>query len=569
MSSKGEIVARECRFVVHIPARHNVRPDLHLIKEQLHYSDGTTEPNLRLVKDFKRSFWVTKKQFQNHKEKKECEALEFLNEYECTESELRDKVAQVLDQSYTNDYLKKLSRSPYLYGSDISAAALIKKYYMDKYPEHRSPFSVAQLDIETKNRNGHTIITIITVTYNGKVFTGVLKDIVKGIADVKLALASAMKKYLPNAISNITEDVIEIFDNEVDMLRATFQRLHAWKPDFVAIWNMDYDIPKILDTLERHRVDPIDILCDPSLDRNIRICKYIQGQKKKITASGKVTPISPASQWHTLILTASFYVIDPMCVYKFLRLAKQEQPSYSLDWILQVELGSRKLSFTAADQYNGLKWHEFMSDHYPIEYIVYNRWDCLSMAELDNKIKDLCMTLPEFAGVTEFRKFNSQPKKIADALFFHWKNLGYILGTVGARNDVIEVDVDGNEIAEEDPSLKVLPLTGWICTLKAELQVSGLRLIMEDNFIQTNLRGMVYDSDAVAAYPTVTDALGTSKANTVRELIAIEGIRRDIFTMQNINLLAGPVNAIEYGMKMFGLPHPDEVLKIYISEKNH
>jgi len=66
-------------------------------------------------------------------------------------------------------------------------------------------------------------------------------------------------------------------------------------------------------------------------------CVDISKYKKKVTASGQVKPINPALQWHTLILTASFYVIDAMCVYRQLRMAAQEEPS-NLNYILQKEL---------------------------------------------------------------------------------------------------------------------------------------------------------------------------------------------------------------------------------------
>lgn len=49
-----------------------------------------------------------------------------------------------------------------------------------------------------------------------------------------------------------------------------------------------------------------------------------------------------------------------MCVYRQLRMAKAEEPSYSLDAILNKELGSRELKFEQADKYQGLEWHLFM-----------------------------------------------------------------------------------------------------------------------------------------------------------------------------------------------------------------
>lgn len=551
------VVARECRFAIHVPERHNLRPDLHLVKEQLHMSDGTIRPAIRFIQNFERPFWATIKNRRTYKQKKEWEHIDDLVEYKCTDSQLRDRVAKALELNYTNDHLKKLLASPYIYGTDISAASLIKKQYMDKYPNHRTPFTVATFDTETKTINGITYINLGTIAFQNKVFTVVHKDLIRNISNLDLELNRLMDKYLPQYRDKLEAKIL-VCETEVDMLREVFQKAHEWSPDILAIWNMNYDIPKVLATLDRYGVAYEDILCDPKIPKSARVCKYKEGKKKKVTASGKVTPINPASQWHTLILTASFYVLDAMCIYKQLRLAKQEEPSYSLDAILNKELGSRKLTFTAADNYHGLKWHEFMQEHYPVEYIVYNRYDCISMLELDAKIKDLSYTISEFAGVTEFERFNSQPKKIADALYFYLLDQNYILGSVG---------YDDNDDGKDDDEDSVLDLKNWIITLPAELQVSGLKLIAGNDDIATNIRAMVYDSDAVSAYPTATESLSVSKETTCREIIRIKGVPERLFRMQNINLMSGPINALEYATTMFKLPKPHEVLDMYLKQK--
>jgi hypothetical protein len=528
------------------------------------------EPNVRLVEDFQRPFWVTTPSKRNHKQKKEYEELDNLNEYTCNDSDLRDKVAIALEQAYSQSPISQLAVSPYLYGTDITASALIKKKYLDKYTT-RTPFSIAVFDIETKQAGKDTIITLATIAFKNKVYTGILASLVKGIANVPMALKLAMHKYLPRYRDQLEEE-IEVCDTEVDIIRGIFKRAHAWSPDILTAWNINYDIPKILEMLERRRVDPRDILCHPKLPKSARICKYQEGKKKKITSSGNVTPISPASQWHTLYLTAGFYVLDAMCVYKLLRIAKPEEPSYKLDSILEKELGSRKLTFVEADNYQGIRWHNFMQEHYPIEYIVYNRYDCISILELDAKTKDLSHTIAEFAGVTDFKKFNSQPKRIADALYFYLLANNKVIGCVGFEDkskaisdydyeyelpNVVEADDDDGETA------KTLGLEDWIITLSSSLQVHGLPMIAEDPSLHTNLRAQVYDVDVTAAYPTCTEVCNVSKETTHTEIIDIRGIDESVLRLQNINLLAGPINALEYCTTMFKLPKPEALLELY------
>lgn len=570
MKIKNEdIVARECRFAIHLPERHGVRPDLHLIKEIVHLKDGSTQPQVRLARDYKRKFWLTAPSFRNHKDKKEWEHVDKLVEYECTQSQLRDRVAAALELAYTSDHLKKLSVSPYLYGTDMTSTSLIKKQYMEKYPEHRTPYNIGYLDIETRpGKDGSNKIVLITVLFKDKLFTAAIKSMVSGIADLDRALETAMNTYLPQYKDKL-DDTLGVYDTEIDLIKAAFAKLHSWSPDFLAIWNMDFDIQRILETIHKSHLDPKDVLSDPNIPEYARYCKYIQGKTKKVTASGKVTPISPASRWHTFLLTAGFYVMDAMCVYKLLRIQDGEKPSYSLDAILKDELKTQKLKFDKADHLIGIPWHLYMQDNYPVEYIVYNRYDVLSMQELEAKTKDLAFKVPEFAGCTDFDKFNSQPKKIADAMYGYLEKQGYILGTVGYEDNkpfVFEEDDSGLNDDEEEES-SVLSLAGWILTLQADMQCHGLKLLVDAPDIQTNIRGMVYDSDAVSAYPTATSVQNISKETTEREIISIEGIPEDVFRMQNINLMSGPINSVEYCINMLNAPKLQTLHSMYVKQK--
>jgi hypothetical protein len=131
------------------------------------------------------------------------------------------------------------------------------------------------------------------------------------------------------------------------------------------------------------------------------------------------------------------------------RIGKQEEQSYSLDFILNKNLGIRKLKFEEADHVEKLKWHELMQQSYKVEYIIYNRFDCISIEVLDEKTLDLKATLPTFAGCSDFSIFASQPKRAQDKL--HWyilKNKRKVMGTAGS--DIAE-DVDES-----------FDLKGWI-----------------------------------------------------------------------------------------------------------
>ncbi len=559
-----EITQRECKFAIHVPSRNlQQQPDIHVVKERLTLADGSTRSNLRFIQNFKRPFFITKPSFRNHEQKKETEDLDKVIETKVTQSELRNAVAKALDKPWSKDGLKQLSASPFLYGTDMSSTSLIKYEYQKRYPEANSAFSVCTFDIETDVVNGTELLIMATITFQNKCFTAILKDFVKGFSHVEDLLRIKANEYIQDYLEKhgmVPE--FYIADDHVDLLKEVFKRLHEWQPDFLAIWNMNFDVPHVLKALQHYGVDPREVLCDPSIPEEYRICRYKQGPNKKVTASGRVIPISPASQWHTLFLTASFYVIDAMCTYKQIRLADQEEPSYALDAILGKRLGIRKLKFEQAEGYSGLKWHQFMQTQYKLEYIIYNIFDSLSMLELDMVTKDLTLTLPSYAGVSDFSEFKSQPRKIADAFYFFCLEHNKVLGTVPPSEQKIETDMEeasDDEEEDEDYNDETLNLRGWVTTLPSHMVVPGLCLIEEDPTIATNIRTHVFDSDAVSAYPTCISVANVSKSTTKREIIKIGEIDEEVFRLQNINCLFGRVNSLEYGVEMFAFKKPWEI----------
>jgi hypothetical protein len=574
MSGKDEIVAKECRFAIHIPTRSPDVPDLHLIKEQLHLKDGTTRPNLAFIKDYKRPFYVTQQSKRFHKTKKEWESIENLDKHECTQSELRYRVAQALGKPWVKDSLKVLSQSPYLYGTDITSTALIKHSYMKKNPDKISGYTTAVYDIETDVINGTGSIIMATVTYKNLIYTAVVEDFCKDLPGIELLVQNKLDYYLKEYVQkrNLKLELC-IVKTPGQAVINCFKKANEWMPDFLAIWNMDFDIPKSLEAVEKEGFDCAQELSHPSVPPQFRRCQYKEGSKKKVTASGRVIPINPSSQWHTLYLTSSFYVIDAMCSYKILRTPPaQEEPSYSLDYILNKELKIGKLKFKEADQYTGLKWHEFMQTHYKAEYIIYNIFDCVSILELNDKTKDLSHSLPSFAGYTDFEKYNSNPRKIHDALHMFCLDRGLVISSSGSlqKNSDEDLEIDYTEESDEleEEEYSTLDLKGWIVTLAAHLTENlGIRVIEEDENIRPNIRGTVFDSDCTAAYPSAIDGLNVSKETTRKELSSIDAIDETTFRLQNINLLYGPTNAIEYCTTMFGFPDVVEIDEFLNNEK--
>jgi len=91
--------------------------------------------------------------------------------------------------------------------------------------------------------------------------------------------------------------------------------------------------------------------------------------------------------------------------------------------------------------------------------------------------------------------------------------------------------------------------------------------VLEDPNLVTNVRAHVADADQVSGYPSNTQAANVSKDTTSREVIDITGIDKDVFKQQNINILFGQVNSLEYVNRMFSFPTLEELDEIVVKNK--
>jgi hypothetical protein len=442
--------AIECRFATYSRStEEGDYSDYHLIKEIIHHKDGTSSPNLRSVIDYKRNFWITKKGMQNHTDKKEWEFIENVNEFKSTQSDLTRSVAKALGTPWFKGNLKKLQASPYVYGTDISSTAVIKQAYADKW-EKRTKYSVAVFDTETDVLHGTNEIMMATVSYKTRLITVIQRKFLSGQSNAverihKLANV-ILDKYIKDRNIKIE---IAVVDKEIDIVKLTMAKAHEWMPDFLAVWNREFDMDKIITACVRAKVNIADILNDPKVPARYRTFNFKKGPAKKTTASGLTMSIPPAARWHTIVSPASFTWIDAMCTYKHVRTGEPEEPSYALDAILKLRAGITKLKFDQAKEHTGLMWHQFMQEKYPLEYVVYNMFDCISMEVLDEITNDLSLSLPMFTGCSDFADFKSQPKRTSDKLHYFCLRNNRVVGSVSQ-----EMTTDMDSLTAE--------LSGWI-----------------------------------------------------------------------------------------------------------
>jgi hypothetical protein len=569
----NDILGHECRHVTYCQPPEPGMRDLHLIKRVTHVKIGEKThfiPNTVPKWDYERKFWITKEGRQQHKEKREFADMEDLLEVVCTQSKLRDRVRDTLvsmtEKSRKrfglpfpgkNDSLRKLARSPYLYGTDISSTTLLKRMYMDMFPHLRSNSSMAATDTETNMFSKEQEIIMQTMTMKDKVFTVIKKDFFKGHEYVEERLRQTFEQHLGEDIKarGLKWEVMFV-DTAGQVVVEVMKKAHEWGPDFLAIWNIKFDMVKMLEALRADNIDPATVFSDPSVVRaGYHHFDFKIGPAQKVKANGDVQPLSPSQQWHVVTTPASFSFIDAMCAFRQIRTGQQEEPYYGLDEIMEKYIKRNKLNFKEADGFREGEWHKFMQEFYKFEYVIYNVFDCIGMEILDEETSDLNLNFPLYSNASDYSIFPSQPKKLCNKLFFHLLQHNRVLGSTS------------DQMRDENDD-KTVNGKGWITMLPAhQVMDNGLQCLEEINGMPTNIRVGVGDLDIAGTYPNEGICMNISKYTTHRELIEIEGIPDHIRRRIGFNLAGGHVNAVEICCDLYKAPSLDDMYMSYLKKK--
>lgn len=570
-ANPNPIVGREMKHGIYTTANDGTFDDAVIIKEYLTRADGSRVPHMLVVENFERPFWVTLETHRNHKDKKFAEKANKLRRQTSTQINLVRNIARAMGRAPKNGSLRMACRNPYVYGCDVTTPVLFKHEWQRRYPTYLTDNSVCSLDIETtteeKDKDKKMVMGSLTMGEN--VYLVVMKSYFAGHPDPTKEIMTACERYLGDfeykdkngqvKTANLIAQrnlkiVIEYADTEADLCNMMIQKAHQWKPDFLNVWNMNFDIKKICQVLTDGGYDLAEVFSDPAVPKKYRFFNYIEGNSKKITASGKQTALSPAELWHTADCPASFYIIDSMCTYLKLRIAKGKEPKYALDFILEKELGMRKLKFKQADHLKGKEWHDFMRSNFKAEYCVYNIFDCISLELLDEKTTDLRRMISAMSGPSEYRNFGSQPRRTCDDLHFECLSKGYV---IASTSDQMQDENDQHTVS----------LRHWIVTLPSHLVAdTGLKAIKEWPELATLMRAHVADLDVEGTYPNEQVSMNIEKATTAKEVCKIPGKTEATQRAVGINLSGGNVNAVEICVTMYGAPSMERMLADFEAE---
>lgn len=542
---------------------YNSESDAVSVKEKVLLKDGRLIDNIRLLVDYERPFWITNPPFRNHKQKKERELVNHLTEFKSTDRLLVENIKRALGNFYLGNTMRDVCNNPYIYGTDIPIESLVKKdYEKDRKTSEQHPYSYGTFDIETYTADYEFMDQpIMGTTVTGKVIqTTVHNHFIRQFGDkAEKLIRNKVDELIGHHVKKLGLNLeLEFVNDPGAVAKRSIERIHETDVDIIGIWNMDFDIPRVVETLVNYGYDPAEVFSDPKIPKEFKKFDYNKGPTIKKTEAGKETPIPFHERWNTASFPAKWTVLDAMCVYfRLRRVGGNESGGYGLDAVLQRNIDMGKLKFEEADGYVRKAWHDFMQTNYPIEYIVYNIFDSLGMYILEEKNKDIQVNFPLLCGVTPFKTASSNPKKFCDDLHFD------LLESKSDEGPSVLGSTGRQMVVEEDDN--VVDRKGWVLTLQANMmERNGVNFIKDMEGLKPSFFIHVSDLDIEGTYPNEQVAFNISKETTRYEVISIEGVDWENRRRFGVQLNAGETNAGNLCPNLFKLPNYTELLDKFL-----
>lgn len=577
----SKIIARSFIHSCYVPDDQK-NGDAVIVSEHVYKEDGSVTPNLRILRNPSKTYYITKKAYrETHDEKKEREKIEHLDKHTAPVKTFYEEAFRVLNErgATRNGRFNRESvlKSPYVYGADMDIESLVKIRYKKDFQKSGldlAPITVGMLDIEVSISPGSEgTLLCFTVTHENKVYTAINKKWMykfQGgkhveIPEKNLKILSEetlvpmiQKAFKEHKGLSLYKDRLPfefhyfLSDDEVEMIKWGFDKVHKNKTTFLCGWNIKFDVESLTNILIKHKVDPKTVFSHPSLPPNLQYFRIYEDMK----------PVNHfTDKWHWYYNTAYFQFLDLMCLYSRLRTVEGKEYSYALDYILKKNDLGGKIHWEDLKEVNNLEgtseWHRKMASHYFAHYVVYNQWDCISLQLLEWCNHDVD-ALRLLSDNTPIAKYPRQSTRIRDTLYAEWIEKGYVIGTAMSnmqdKEDAL-IDTEGGAV------------------LSATAVVDcGVKLVEEFPDKRTQIHVFVSDADFSQMYPTIMESGNITKETKASTVYGVEGDhilvdKEDRIGRLHSYLISQSENAYNIGVEFLNLPGLEELKKGYEDQR--
>ena len=263
----------------------------------------------------------------------------------------------------------------------------------------------------------------------------------------------AQQKYMITHTSEFNQKLHETYDDfygsdlkykqffytdEKKMLVHLFQLINQLKLDFIAVWNISFDIPYLIERLTRLGLDPKEVMCHP--DFPAKVC-YFKKDDRNFEIKNKND---------TMVLSSYTNFIDQMELYAANRKGASELRSYKLNFIAQKELKDTKLDYSDEGNIKTLPYENFEM------FVTYNIKDVLLQYGIERRTSDLdTLYVSSYKNATPYSKVFKQTVVLRNVQYVNYLSRGLVPGNnINVLFDTSQsdpkYDEDGNLIEEDD-----------------------------------------------------------------------------------------------------------------------
>ena len=502
----------------------------------------TGESRLHLYRNPNTTIYVLRKGLQNFQFKREYVRISDCDMYVVPYKDQYVEAARKLGRRNPEPWTAKrlVDESPFVFGWDISPQVRIKCEYLDAMPKDPTNINLAVLDIETcvlpENQDGTLALSICdwrTRTVHCFIDNGVwlrAKDTSELEERTKQAYAEFVDGLNEKAKKFWDQQpivpVYHLCQDETELLIKAFANIQELKPDFMAVWNLGYDVPQLIRRMEFRGLNPAELFCHPDIPPEFRLAVWHEDKSRV----DHFTDL-----WHVLDAPGYTYWYDAMCLYSRLRKVQGRDVSYSLDYIGNKIIGSGKMHFGANQS------HYLMQTNDKVGYCVYNTIDTLIPALMDAVTNDLSSMLA-LSDCSLIQDFSRQTVSLKAQFYRYLQDQGKI---PGACHGSMEQEWD-----------KYIGNIGGAVLNPLLMRDRGL-VALDDSPRQTNIYVLTADLDVSSFYPSMTVAANVSRETKLATVLWMEGCPHSFAELDSINepdkrALAAKENA-EYINAFFGL----------------
>lgn len=549
-------MSQQYRFWVHSCKVFNGVDEAIIVKEKIADVDDdgkiTFSNHLNTIVNPKRTFYIHQNKYRNYKYKIEYAPISECDAVQCYNKELDQALKREL-RIFSNKHMtmRDLCNSPYVYGADIDIEVLIKIRYLKRLKDVTilPKFTFGALDLEVSVLGDDRIMlssysVMDLPNQENTVYCFILNDFLYKPSAEKDENGNPKreKASLEELIQVVNEEIGDRLDkfkfkveyklcsNEMELIKNTLDIIHKTEVDFCGVWNMPYDIPKLMERIKANGQDPSEYFCDPNVPKEFRKMKYKvdHSQTDHFTDS-----------WDWCHCPGHTQYVDSMRLYSRLRKVKGREPSYRLGFISMKEVGFDKLDLEGTHYYNQL--YNFL------HYTAYNIIDAVNVSLMEQKNGDVT-SMTQLVGCSLLSDFSKQTIMLKNDFYSYCYDRGLISGTVGATMGT--------------PYDDLMSKAGGTVLPPYLARDMGLKCVSERPNLHTLVNIFIKDIDASSIYPNTLIGFNISKETNVATMIDLDNFKKADIEELFIAMTAPEENALLIGNKFFNLPSAEELLEL-------